>query len=282
MSSYLNKKFGADDYSKYRPTYPWSLYEYIRAYHNKASGGKPIKLAADLACGTGQATQDVAKLSERVVGIDQSEVMINEARKHFSGSQFDFRIGFDYNFGDSLEPGSVDLLTVAEAAHYFHYPEFWEQATKVLAPGGTLAIFAYQRFAFPDYPVVSELINEYGRNISKSGNYGDSRVKLLANKYTDLRDNMPSEFDQTEHRVNDYNVLRPNEPFELVKRDVSVGTMISLLKTWSSYFSWKNDNPDKPDIADAVMDQITKKTGLTADDKVTVKWDSVLLLSTRK
>lgn len=283
MSTYLNKKFGAVGYSKYRPTYPWSLYELIKEYHNRTNNGKPITLAVDLACGTGQATQDVAKLSEHVIGIDHSEVMVGEARKNFGGSQFAFKIGNDLNFGDVVEPRSADLLTVAEAAHYFHYPKFWEQAAKVLAPGGTLAIFAYFLFAFPDYPEVGELIKGYALDDDKCGPYFDTGIELLTKRYTDLRDNVPSsEFDKIEYRTNEFDAFRPADPFELVKRDVPVGSMIGLLKTWSPYFNWKNNNPDKPDIAEAVMNEITKKTGLTADDEVTVKWETVSLLLSRK
>lgn len=283
MSTYLNKKFGADDYAKYRPTYPWSLYEHIKEYHDKVTGGKPIKEAVDLACGTGQATQDVAKLSEHVIGFDHAEVMVEQANKQFSDSQFDFKVGADLTFAKELKPGSVDLLTVAEAAHYFHYPEFWGEAAKVLAPGGTLAIFSYFLFAFPDYPEVGELIKGYALDSDKCGPYFDSGIDLLSNQYRDLVENIPkNEFDQIEHRTNLNTEFRPTDPFELVKKDTPVGLMISLLKTWSPYFNWKNDNPGKPDIADAVMEEITKRTGLTADDRVTVKWDTVILLATRK
>lgn len=283
MATYLNKSFGANAYSKFRPTYPSSLFDYIKAYREKSSSGKPTKLTVDLACGTGQATQDLAKFSKRVVGIDHSEVMVNEARKFLPDSKFEFKVGTDADLNRILEPKSVDLLAVAEGAHWFSYPEFWNQAANVLAPGGTLAIFSYWTFSFPDYPVVSEIIDDYAYGKDKCGPYWDPGREILNNEYKHLRETIPeSQFTDIVYRVNHFDAIRESEPFELVKKNVEVGGIVNMLKTWSSYFNYKKQNPDKPDIADGVMQQITEKTGLNESDEVTVKWNTVLLLATKK
>lgn len=56
-------------YARYRPKYPASLYEEIARYA-AAHGTCSTELAADIACGSGQATVDIAKTYAGVIGID--------------------------------------------------------------------------------------------------------------------------------------------------------------------------------------------------------------------
>lgn len=42
-----------------------------------------------------------------------------------------------------LETGSADLVAVAQALHWFDFPAFFEEAKRVLRPGGIIAVWAY-------------------------------------------------------------------------------------------------------------------------------------------
>lgn len=42
-----------------------------------------------------------------------------------------------------LASGSVDLVTVAQAVHWFDFDAFWTEARRVLAPGGAVAVWGY-------------------------------------------------------------------------------------------------------------------------------------------
>jgi SAM-dependent methyltransferase len=44
----------------------------------------------------------------------------------------------------ALPGGSVDLITVAQAIHWFNLPQFFRQVQRVLKPGGILAAWCYQ------------------------------------------------------------------------------------------------------------------------------------------
>lgn len=44
-----------------------------------------------------------------------------------------------------LDAASADLLTVAQALHWFDIPAFFAEAIRVLKPGGVLAIWSYHR-----------------------------------------------------------------------------------------------------------------------------------------
>jgi SAM-dependent methyltransferase len=42
-----------------------------------------------------------------------------------------------------LADGSVDLVTVAQAVHWFDRPKFYAEAKRVLRPGGVVAVWTY-------------------------------------------------------------------------------------------------------------------------------------------
>jgi SAM-dependent methyltransferase len=43
----------------------------------------------------------------------------------------------------ALASGSVQLITVAQALHWFHLPRFYDEVRRVLTPGGLLAVWTY-------------------------------------------------------------------------------------------------------------------------------------------
>ena len=63
-----------------------------------------------------------------------------------------------------VSDNSVDLLTVAEAAHYFDFDGFLKEANRVLKPSGTIAFWGYFNFEIKDHENVSKLINDFNVN----------------------------------------------------------------------------------------------------------------------
>lgn len=282
MSTFSKSSFGAANYAKFRPTYPPRLYEHILDYHLKHNKSAP-KTVVDFGCGTGQATKALGDHCQQVLGLDPSKTMIDQALQEDHAQNVDFAVCDESSLESKVAENSIDLLTAAEAAHYFSWPQFWDRAAFILKPGGTLALFSYWTFAFPEYPEVAQIIDDYAYADDKCGPHWDSGRDCLNREYVDIKESMdPTKFTDLEYRVNHFDKFRPQEPFEQIKQNVSVDTVISLLKTWSPYFNYKAANPDKPDIADAVLHKISKATGLTADSKVTVKWNTVYILATRK
>lgn len=280
MATYLNKDFGAADYAKFRPTYPASFYDYLIKYH-QSNTNAPIELTVDAACGTGQATQALSRLSKKIIGVDHSEAMIAQAR--LDAPEITFEVGSDINLAEVVgQKDGVDLLTVAEGAHYFKYSEFWDQAVTLLKPGGTLAIFGYALFAAPEYPAIAAIIDDLANSDTKCGPYFDAGWPIVRDGYKVLYEDIPRDkFARVDYHFNDYDKFRESEPLELVKTDVSVGSLISLVKMWSPYYNYVRDHPGEPDLAAAAMAEITAATGLHADDRISVKWRSAFLLATK-
>lgn len=120
------------EYSTYRPSYPA---EFIAAIAGLCSHHN---LAWDVGTGSGQAAILLADHFDDVVATDASEQQIANAQSHH-------RISYSVakeNQSDLVDH-SVDLVTVAQALHWFDCPAFYAEADRVLKHGGVLAVWTY-------------------------------------------------------------------------------------------------------------------------------------------
>src|SRR5437764_2789848 len=111
----------AVDYAKFRPRYPKKLFRWL------ASIAPGTELAWDCATGSGQAAVELAECFDRVIAIDASEKQIANAERH---PCVEYRIATAEQSG--LEAGSVDVVTVAQALHWFDLQQFYAEARRVL------------------------------------------------------------------------------------------------------------------------------------------------------
>jgi SAM-dependent methyltransferase len=122
----------APAYASWRPHYPDSLFAWL--------GGLPARreLAWDCGAGSGQATLALTPFFRRVVATDASAAQLAAAPTH---PRVEYRVTPAEASG--LEAGSVDLVTVAQALHWFTLTAFYDEVDRVLAPGGVLAVWTY-------------------------------------------------------------------------------------------------------------------------------------------
>jgi SAM-dependent methyltransferase len=122
----------AADYRKFRPTYPESLYTQIL-------GLAPCNtLAWDCGTGSGQVAFRLAQDFEQVLATDLSQKQLREADQH---PRVSYREAEAHNSG--LADNSVSLITVGTAVHWFDQSPFYTEASRVLIPGGLLAVWTY-------------------------------------------------------------------------------------------------------------------------------------------
>ncbi len=138
-------------YARYRPHYPGELFEYI------ASLAPSRRLAWDCATGSGQAAVPLAGLFDKVVATDASESQIRNADPD---PRIEYRVATAYATG--LGEASVDVVTVAQALHWFDVDRFYSEARRVLAREGVLAIWGYGDPTIDD-PVLNEIVRRYNR-----------------------------------------------------------------------------------------------------------------------
>jgi SAM-dependent methyltransferase len=122
----------AEAYRAARPGYPSALFDWL------AVEAPDTQLAWDAGCGNGQASVALARHFERVIASDPSEAQIDHA-------QPDPRVEYRVEAAEhsSLASGSVSLVTVAQALHWFDLPAFYQEVRRVCAPGGLLAAWSY-------------------------------------------------------------------------------------------------------------------------------------------
>jgi SAM-dependent methyltransferase len=122
----------SDEYRRSRPRYPLELFEWL------ASQAPDRALAWDCGTGNGQAAVGLSCCFERVVATDASAAQIAQAEA---------AEGVEYRVAPAEEPplddASVDLVTVAQALHWFDIPRFHDGARRVLKPGGIIAEWGY-------------------------------------------------------------------------------------------------------------------------------------------
>ena len=138
----------AADYARFRPGYPAALFLYL------ASLAPEHKRAWDCATGNGQAARGLANHFRYVVATDASAEQIKNAEEH---ERVEYRVAAAEKSG--LDAGSIDLVTVAQALHWFDIPAFFREVQRVLKPNGIVAVWAYNLLSVS--PPIDRLIMEF-------------------------------------------------------------------------------------------------------------------------
>jgi SAM-dependent methyltransferase len=123
----------ADDYARYRPGYPPSLFDWLA---HQAPGRS---LAWDVGTGNGQVARCLAAHVASVHATDASAQQLSQA-EHLPNVRF----AIEPAERSSLADGTVDLVTVGQALHWFDLARFFAEVRRVLRPGGLFAAWTYQ------------------------------------------------------------------------------------------------------------------------------------------
>jgi SAM-dependent methyltransferase len=122
----------AGDYDRYRPRYPVALIDFL------AEASPARALAWDCATGTGQAAIALASRFDEVFATDASAAQISHAVAHPR-----VRYGVATAEASGLDDGAADLVTVAQALHWFDLERFYAEVRRVARPGAVLAAWTY-------------------------------------------------------------------------------------------------------------------------------------------
>lgn len=193
----------AAGYASFRPRYPDALFSYL------AEAAPSRERAWDCATGSGQAATGLAAHFKEVIATDASTEQIAHA---IPNPRVAYRVAPAERSG--LASGSTDLVTVAQALHWFDLPVFFAEVKRVLAPGGLLAVWAYPGFRIS--PEIDRIVRRYYSETV--GPYWPPERTMVEEGYRSIP------FPFTELKT----------PLFEIERPVTLAGLAGYLRTWSA------------------------------------------------
>ncbi len=163
-----NFSFSPEQYARYRPDYPAAIFDFIYPLLNDKS------VAWDCGTGNGQLAKELSKDFGRVEATDISSKQLDHA---FATENINYTAqpAEKTNFADN----SFDLITVAQAVHWFDVDKFNEEVKRVGKPNSIIAMIGYELNNIT--PEIDAVIRHFYKNII--GEYWDAERKHLENRY---------------------------------------------------------------------------------------------------
>lgn len=213
----------ASDYAKYRPYYPSEMIDYVVSFvQNKQS-------ALDVATGNGQVAVELAKHFEQVFATDISEKQLANALQK-DNITYIKECAEQTSFADS----QFDLVTVAQAIHWFDFDDFYKEVYRILKPDGVFAVLGYG--LFDTLGDAEKLLKHFYHDII--GPYWDTERRYLDENYATIP--FPFEELETKQFINEFTWT-----FE---------QLTGYLETWSAVQHYIKKNGANP--VDLIKDEL--------------------------
>ena len=224
----------ASDYAKFRPHYPDEMIDFIVS----CTAGRTYAL--DVATGNGQLAAKLSAHFHLVYATDISEEqllhaprILNVIYRRLPAEHSDFKDHF------------FDLITVAEAVHWFDFDLFYDEVRRILKPGGTIAVLGYGLFS--TNPATDCILFRFYSDIL--GAYWDQERRYIDAHYTSI----PFPFDEVE------------TPEFTNNFEWSFEQLLGYIETWSATEHYKAHNNRNP--IDLIHDEL-KASWEISDRKV--------------
>ncbi len=201
----------ASGYARARPVYPPALFADLA----RLAPGR--QLAWDAGTGNGQAAVALAAHFEHIVATEPSRAQLAQAATH---PRVDYHLSAET--APMIPAATVDLVTVAQAVHWFDRPSFYAEAKRVLRPGGVLAIWSYERCLIS--PEIDEVLQRFYRGA--------------------IWPCWPPERRHVETGYRDFVFPFEEVPFpdRTMEHDWTLSDLAAYLRTWSSVVRYEREN----------------------------------------
>lgn len=199
-------------YKKYRPEYPADLYDVILNVCQERNE------CWDCGTGNGQVAKELSKYFKKVSATDISENQLKLAEKR---ANIDYRVVRSES--TDFEENQFDLITVAQAVHWFDFQSFYREVRRVGKAGGIICIWGYGLLKIEKG--LDEVISKFYREII--GPYWNEERKHIDAEYKTI------EFDFKE-------LENPKDLF--IQATWSYHQLIGYLNSWSSVQNYIKEN----------------------------------------
>ncbi len=225
----------ASAYAQFRPNYPAELIEYILGFV------KEKRLAWDCGTGNGQSARLLSHYFQQVFATDISSKQLANAY------QADNIIYAEEPAEKtSLANESVNLVTVAQAIHWFNFEKFYAEVKRVARPGAIIAVWTYSLLQIS--PEIDTIIHEY--HFKTLADFWDPERKYVDDGYAGI----PFPFTTIE-----------TKPFN-IELYWSAEELNGYLHTWSALQKYMAVNPVDP--VPGIMDKIKQHWGNSGKRKI--------------
>lgn len=214
-------------YSRYRPSYPPELFDFILSYLERK------EKAWDCATGNGQTAQELAKHFKNVYATDISQAQLDNA---ISATNIIYSLQAAEQ--TDFKEDQFDLVTVSQALHWFNFERFYTEVKRVTRSGGWIAIWMYGGISVS--PEIDQLKQDF--YTGKLGPYWDAERKWVDNDYTGIpfpceEIDCPGFFIRDEWTINDFegylNTWSALQKYILIKKENPVGALMQAIsKHW--------------------------------------------------
>ncbi|OLD15344.1 MAG: hypothetical protein AUJ01_12390 [Acidobacteria bacterium 13_1_40CM_3_65_5] len=231
-------------YAAFRPRYPDDLFDFL-ARVTPAHGD-----VWDAGTGTGQAAVGLARHFNHVIATDASASQIEHATP-------DPRVSYRVCPAEAsgLEDASVDLVTVAQALHWFDRSRFWPEVRRVLRPRGVIAVWTYILLEIA--PPIDAIIRHFYSGIV--GPYWPPERRITEERYQTI------EFPFAE-------LTAPNFVIEQV---VTLDDVAGYIRTWSATRAFVKHH--RRDPVDRLVSELTRTWGAPQQSRL-ARWPVAMRL----
>ena len=184
--------------------------------------------AWDAGTGNGQAAVSLAEHFAHVVATDASAAQIAAAAAHP-------RVAYCVARAEAsgLASASAELVTVAQALHWFDIPAFFGEAQRVVRPGGVVAIWTYGLMTID--PAIDDRIESF--ELHTVGPYWPAARALVDSGYATIQ----------------FPFAEIDLPRFMIEQEMSLDRLAGYVGTWSSvagYVKARGEDPVAPFVAD--------------------------------
>jgi SAM-dependent methyltransferase len=229
-------------YAKNRPTYPDELFSFLSSISTDHT------LAWDCATGSGQSATHLTEYFKQVLASDASAAQISNAIKHDAVT---YTVASAENSG--MQASSLDIITVAQALHWFDLPSFALEVDRTLKHDGILAVWTYNLLTIRA-DIDEQIYHLYNKVLR---NYWPAERRLVEQGYASI------EFPYPELHTPDFNMTR----------DWNLEQLIAYLSTWSAVQGYIKTHKKNP------IELIHKKLFTLwgkADNQIRITWPLTL------
>ena len=215
------------DYAKFRPVYPQELIDYL------ISLCENHEACWDCGTGNGQLAVKLAETFQKVYATDISDKQLSNATPK-PNIEYSMQPAEQTNFLNH----HFDLITVAQAAHWFDHERFNQEVSRILKPKGVIALIGYGLVQVEGR--VGEVIKEFYWNVTKP--YWDPERDHIEAAYQTI----PFPFNEM-----------ADVPSFRMEKKMMLEDLVGYISTWSAVQHYKKVKGHSP--IDKLHNDLVKK-----------------------